>query len=260
SMTNVSISFFFGLACLFLLSYCTHNQEHVEEERKISVFAAASLANVLEEIIDTFESTQEGKVKVNYASSGTLARQIEQGASADLFISANREWFDFLNEQGYFKTEDKGLIAKNQLVLICPRSAFQGRKELLQSSDFSKILGPGRLALGDPAHVPAGRYAKAALEYFDAYTDLKSAMIPTKDVRSALHLVELEEASLGIVYQTDARQSQKVKVLTVFPSNCHPSIEYLAATLNKKSTSKRFWAFLHSEKSKTIWKKYGFQD
>lgn len=238
----------------------TNDGESSEDKsgQPIMVFAAASLTDVLSEIVDAFESKYQVEVKTNMASSGTLARQIEQGANPDVYISASKKWADYVDSLGYFYEDYKSAIAQNELVLIAPQSSTMEIKAIDSTLNFISLLGTGRLSIGDPVHVPAGRYAKQSLEYFGWYNQLDNKVLPAKDVRSALMVVEMEEAPIGIVYRTDAQKSDKVKVLNSFPEKSHKPIVYFAGVCNDNNVAKNFFDYLNSGETKEIWEKYGF--
>ncbi len=229
------------------------------EKQSIMIFSAASLTDVLSEIVDSFEVRNNIKVKTNLASSGTLARQIEQGGSPDVYISASKKWSNYIDSLGYNLNGYKSDIAQNELVLIAPLTSTLEVPVIDSALDFTSLHGTKRLSVGDPSHVPAGRYAKQALKHFGWYRQLDNKILPAKDVRSALMVVEMEEAATGIVYLTDALKSDKVKILSSFPVKSHQPIEYVAGVCNDNDAAKDFFAYLNSNETKTIWKKYGFK-
>ncbi|MCW3787419.1 molybdate ABC transporter substrate-binding protein [Plebeiibacterium sediminum] len=234
---------------------------HSKTENKVNsimVFSAASLTDVLNEIVDSFEVKYHVKVKTNMASSGTLARQIEQGGKPDIYISASNKWANYIDSLGYIQQGFKSTIAKNQLVLITPKNSSIKAFAIDSTLDFISLLGKERLSIGDPAHVPAGRYAKQSLDYYGWYTKLNGKILPAKDVRSALMVVEMEEAPMGIVYKTDALKSSKVKILNTFPENSHKPIMYVSGVINNNQIAKDFYKYLLADETKVIWEKYGF--
>jgi len=243
---------------LFLAACGGADKTKTATAEPVMIYAAASLTDVLNELVSTYETEKGIKLQTNMASSGTLARQIEQGGTADLYISASQKWADYVESMGKVVSGNKVKIAENKLVLIAPTDSELAVPAIDSSLAFGSLLGDGRLSMGDPAHVPAGKYAKQSLEYFGWYEGIKNAMLPAKDVRSALMVVELGETPVGIVYRTDAMKSKKVKILNTFPEESHKPIVYVAELLKENKTSKSFYAFLNSEKAKPIWKKYGF--
>ncbi len=263
-------SFLFRIATVIAISYLVFscgtgagtgnkNEGHTGQGKTIMVFAGASLTDVLSEIIDSFEVKHQVEVKTNMASSGTLARQIEQGESPDVYISASRKWANYVDSSGFILKEYKSEIAQNDLVLIAPQGSDIEVPAIDSSLVFPSLLGSGRLSIGDPLHVPAGKYAKQSLEYFGWYGQLDKKTLPAKDVRSALMVVEMGEAPLGIVYRTDALKSKKVRILNTFPEKSHKPIVYVAGVCQDNKLAKDFFVYLNSDETKDIWIKYGFK-
>lgn len=251
---------------LVLLSCGTGQQKEAKSEitstktpGSIMVFAAASLTDVLPEIIDSFEVRYGVDVKTNMASSGTLARQMEQGGEPDVYISASKRWADYVDSLGYYLAETKSAIVKNELVLIAPLNSEMEVAAIDSGLDFIQLLKDERLSMGDPAHVPAGKYAKQSLEYYEWYAKLGGKTLPAKDVRSALMVVEMEEAPLGIVYRTDARKSGKVKILNAFPEASHKPIVYMGGVCEDNAIARDFLEYVNSDATRSIWAKYGFK-
>lgn len=223
------------------------------------VFAAASLTPVLDEIMAVYQQATGKKVTASYAASSVLAKQIEAGSPAQIFVSADAEWMSYLKKRDLIKGEPY-LLARNQLVMIAPADSTLevhiGRGMHLQS-----LLGKERLALADPASVPAGRYARAALEYYGEWSAIEDRLIPLDNVRVALVAVETKEAPLGIVYATDAVANPRVKVIDVFPEESHAPIVYPAALVGEHPAdpdAAAFFAFLRSDQARTLLKKDGF--
>lgn len=188
---------------------------------KITVFAAASLTNALQDIAVQYKQEKQVDVVASYASSSTLARQIEQGAPADLFISADQQWMDYAIDKQQIVANTRYTLLGNELVLIAPQDSQIDKVEIDKKTDWKKLLEGGRLAVGDPDHVPAGIYAKESLENLGAWSTLAPEMARANNVRSAMALVERAEAPLGIVYGSDAVASKKVKVVGIFPEASH---------------------------------------
>ncbi len=232
--------------------------DQANNEESIMVFAGASLTDVLSEIIDSFEIQYKVNVKTNMASSGTLARQIEQGATTDIYISASKKWADYVDSLGYIIDGYKKQVATNELVLIAPKTSNIQVNSIDSTLSLLALLGDNRISMGDPLHVPVGKYAKQSLEYFGWYQQLNAKILPAKDVRSALMVVEMEEAPIGIVYKTDALKSEKVKILNTFPEKSHMPIVFIAGLINENNVAKEFFAYLSSEEPRKIWAKYGF--
>jgi molybdate transport system substrate-binding protein len=224
---------------------------------EVRFFAAASLTDVAEELKALYEKTAGVRVVVNTASSSTLARQIDKGAKADVFLSANPDWVDYAEKTGHVLPEHRVDLLSNQLVLISPRSK-PASVEMRKSFDIAASFD-GRLALGDPDHVPAGIYAKAALDHFGWYEPLKDRLLPCSTVRAALLMVERGEAPLGVVYKTDVALSDKVAVVGAFPADAHPQILYVMAVCKGAGdTAEPFARFLKGREAAEVFKRHGF--
>lgn len=255
-----SVAFSLIIATIVLTSCSSSSKKAASKSpAEITVFAAASLTNVLSELIDSFEVTNNAKVITNMASSGTLARQIEQGGTPEVYISASKKWADYVDSLGFIQQPFKAKIAQNDLVFVAPKGSEIEPFTVDSTLDIMPLLKEGRLSIGDPTHVPAGKYAKQALTYYGWYDKLADRYLPAKDVRSALMVVELGEAPLGIVYRTDAEESSKVKIVGTFPDRSHKPIVYVACLLKENATAKAFYEYIQSEASAAIWAKYGFK-
>lgn len=221
---------------------------------KITVLAAASLTNVLDQIKTEYLKTHpETEINLVFASSSTLARQIEQGAPADIFVSADQKWMDYLVAKHL--VGNKKILVNNELVWIAQKN--YGGKINLDPEDLSKwINNKTKIAIGDPSHVPAGIYAKQALTSLHLYDLLSSHFVTASNVREALMYVELGEADFGIVYATDAKVSQKVKTVLSFPQSSYPKIEYPMALINPKA--EQFYHYLASKSVQNIFEQHGF--
>ncbi len=225
------------------------------DHKPVIIFAAASLRGILNEVIEPFQKNSDINIVISYASSGILARQISHGAPANIYLSANQKWADWL--------EDKVNIAKNkiylsnQLVLI---TNINQSKPIYLDQSLAGNLENSRLALGDINHVPAGIYAKFALNNLGLWHDIKDKIAQTTDVRTALMLVERGEAIAGITYKTDAIASEKVKIIAYFPENSHPKIIYKALLLeeNNNQNAKKIFNWLLSNDIADIYIKHGF--
>lgn len=225
----------------------------------ITLFAAASATDAMNEVIAAYTRQTGTRVIVQYASSSTLARQIEQGAAADVYLSANVKWMDHLESQGLIDADSRQNLLSNRLVWI----ASAGKQLPAENRDNGPILNSNeRLALGDPTHVPAGIYARQALESLGRWEDMKSRIIPANDVRAALRLVELGEVEQGIVYATDAATSPKVRVLWTVPEPLHDAVRYPVATIQSSAnaqSAREFITFLNKPIARDIFIKHGFQ-
>ncbi|EEP90740.1 molybdate ABC transporter substrate-binding protein [Yersinia kristensenii] len=226
----------------------------------ITVFAAASLTNALQDISAQYKKEKQVDVVASYASSSTLARQIEQGAPADLFISADQQWMDYAIDKQQMVANTRYTLLGNELVLIAPKDSKIDKVEIDKKTDWKKLLDGGRLAVGDPDHVPAGIYAKESLENLGAWSTLAPEMARANNVRSAMALVERAEAPLGIVYGSDAIASDKVKVVGVFPEASHKPVEYPMAIVkgHENPAVTAFYDYLKSPAAAVIFEKYGF--
>ena len=228
---------------------------------KVTVFAAASLANAVDEIVAEYKKDNAGAdVVASYTSSSTLARQIEQGAPADIFISADQRWMNYLAERKLIVDSTRVTLLANKLVLIAPKASERNSVEINKNTDWLGLLKGERLSVGDPDHVPAGVYAKQAFEFLGQWDKVQPVLARADNVRSALLLVERQEAPLGVVYGSDAVVSDKVKVLSEFPVESHDPVEYpLAIVANHENTDvTKFYQYLQSPKAKEIYTKYGF--
>lgn len=228
--------------------------------KQLTVFAAASTTNALGEIGAAHQKQFGVKVVNSFASSSTLAKQIKAGAPAAVFVSANVKWMDFLEKAKVLAPKSRFNLLRNRLVLIAPVASPLGALKVEQGLDLAKLLGDGHLALGDPAHVPAGIYAKQALANLGLWDKVKTRVAATANVRAALALVEAGEAPLGVVYSTDAAIGKKVKVLGLFPEKSHPPIVYPAAAIKENASPEaiRYLKFLSSAEAREIFAKYGF--
>lgn len=230
-------------------------------EDELTLFAAASMTDAITELAAAYSAAGHPAVKLAFASSSTLAKQIENGAPADLFISADRMWMDYLSERSLIVEQTRTDIAGNALVLIVPAGSPWAAPADPARLDWQALLADGgRLAMGDPAHVPAGRYAKAALDYLQLWPLVESHAVFAGDVRAALTFVETGEAAAGIVYSTDAAISQKVAVVGSFPPGSHDPIVYPIAVLagHDRTEVRGFLTFLLSPEAAKVLGRYGF--
>jgi len=223
------------------------------------VFAAASLTNALDEAGQLFERQGGAHTKISYAASSALAKQIESGAPADMFISADLDWMDYLEQHHLIQTATRKNLLGNRLVLIAPAES-DAKAEIKPGLDLVGLLKGGRLAMADPDSVPAGKYGKAALEKLGVWNSVRAAVAPAETVRAALLFVSRRETPLGIVYATDAAADPRVKIVGVFPPDTHPPIIYPAALTadSKNASAARLLEFLGSAAAKPIFEKQGF--
>ena len=197
---------------------------------KLIVFAAASLKDALDEANALYQRQKGQDIATSYAASSTLAKQIEAAAPADVFISADLDWMDYLAKRNLIKPETRANLLGNRLVLIAP-VASGGKLSIAPNFPLAQALGNGRLAIADPNGVPAGRYGKAALESLGVWSSVADRLAPAENVRATLALVSRGEAPLGIVYQTDANSDKGVQVVGTFPDDSHPPIIYPIAVV-----------------------------
>ena len=211
----------------------------------VLVFAAASLGGPLDRAAAEFRGSTSGRITLSYGASATLAHQIANGAPADLFLSANEEWMDYLADRRLIDAASRRDLFGNSLVLIAP-AATGSEVAIGPNMPLGRLLGDGRLAIGDPAFVPAGEYGKAALAALGLWPQVENRLAPTADVRAALALVARGEAPLGIVYATDAAGVAGVRVVGTFPATSHPPIRYPGALIAGRDDgeARRFLEFL----------------
>ena len=222
----------------------------------VTVFAAASLTPALTEIAARLEEEKGVEVHLVFASSGVLARQIANGAPADLFISANRQWMDWLVARGLIDGPPIALFG-NRLVLVQPADASES---IALDNTLPARLGDGRLAIGDPGHVPAGIYAREALETLGLWPRLEHAAVFLPNVRAAMLLVERGEAAAGIVYASDAALTDKVRVAATFPPESHAPIVYPAGIVadGRRQAAPEFLRYLQGPEARAVFRRHGF--
>lgn len=227
---------------------------------KVTVFAAASLTNALQTIATQYKAHAGVEVVSSFASSSTLARQIEQGAPADLFISADQQWMDDAVAKKSMEEATRVTLLGNELVLVAPRSDSARPVTLDEKTDWKSLLKGERLAVGDPDHVPAGIYAQEALQKLGAWESVSPVLARANNVRAALALVERNETPYGIVYGSDAVASDKVQVVGTFPPASHKPVEYPMAIVKTHNTAavKAFYDYLKGPEAAAVFKQYGF--
>ena len=225
----------------------------------LTVFAAASLKEALDEAGQQFLRANGQKVVIAYAASPALARQIENGAPADIFISADLDWMDYVEQRKLVKAGTRANLLHNRLALIAPADS-KLQIELKRGFPLAKLLGDGRLSMADPDSVPAGKYGKAALEKLGVWSSVESRVARGDNVRAALVFVARGEAALGIVYQTDALAEKKVRMVARFPQETHAAITYPVALMaaSRHPAAAPFVNYLKSGEARAIFEKYGF--
>jgi molybdate transport system substrate-binding protein len=229
------------------------------QDKSLTVFAAASMKNALDDVNAAYTKATGIKVVSSYAASSALAKQIEGGAPADVFVSADLKWMDYVQDKKAIKPDTRVNLLGNKLVLIAPKDSRIGNVTIGQGFDLAKLAGDGRIATGDVKAVPVGLYAKAALEKLGAWAAAEPKFAMADNVRAALLLVARGEAALGIVYETDAKVEPGVMIIGAFPEGSHPPVTYpVAATATAKPDVADYLAFLRSPATKQIFEKYGF--
>lgn len=225
----------------------------------VLVFAAASLANVLTDLDTAFTARTGIGVTVSPAASSTLAKQIEAGAPADVYFSADLQWMDYLQQRGLLRTGSRHEVVGNSLVLIAP-SGSSLRIAIGPGFELARLLAGGHLAVADPDSVPAGIYARQALQNLGAWADVAPRLVRAENVRAALEYVARGDAPLGIVYRTDALIEKRVRIVGVFPADSHAPIVYpVALTRGAGSGAARYLAFVTSAQARPIFRKWGFE-
>jgi molybdate transport system substrate-binding protein len=243
---------------LFILALGAANPA-CAQDRSITVFAAASMKNTLDDADAAFTKKSGIKVVASYDASSALMKQIEGGAPADVFISADLKWMDYGSQKKVINDSTRVNLLGNELVLIAAKDSKIDNVTIKPGFDLAGLAGQGRIATGDVKAVPVGIYAQAALEKLGVWPAVEPKMAMTANVRAALVLVARGEAPLGIVYSTDAKVEPGVKVIGVFPEDSHPPIIYpIAATTSAKPDAAPYLEFLRSQAAKTIFEKYGF--
>jgi molybdate transport system substrate-binding protein len=245
-----------AIAFALTLSSLAHAQE-----KMVLVFAAASMKNALDEVATAWTAKSQTDVKTSYAASSALAKQIEAGAPADIFISADLDWMDYVDQKKLIKIGTRTNLLGNSIVLVASKDWNKGDVKIASGFPLALFLGDGRLALADVITVPAGKYGKASLEKLGIWNSVSSKLAQTENVRAALALVVRGEAPLGIVYKTDAAAEPSVKIVGSFPADSHPAIVYPAAQLETSKNVKaiEFLRFLSGPEAKAIFEKNGFK-
>jgi molybdate transport system substrate-binding protein len=230
-----------------------------QEQAPLTVFAAASLKESMDEAAVAYQRHTGIPVRVSYAASSALARQIEQGAPADLFFSADLEWMDYLQQRGKVDAAQRRNLLGNQLVLIAPKASTL-KVDLGKAGSLAAALGQGRLALGQTSSVPAGKYARASLEKLGHWSGVQAKLAESESVRAALMLVARGEAPLGIVYLSDARAEPAVRIVATFPDDSHPPIVYPVAALRgaRNAQAQALVSWLASPQAAAIFQRRGF--
>jgi molybdate transport system substrate-binding protein len=251
---------FAGIFAVFILLLSAAHSPAAAQDKTLTVFAAASMKNALDDVDAAFAAKTGVKVTVSYAASSALAKQIEQGAPADAFISADTDWMDYAVGKKDINESTRVNLLGNSIVLIASKDSRIDNVRIGAGFDLAGLAGDGRIATGDMKSVPVGKYAKASLEKLGAWRAAEPKFAMADSVRAALTLVARGEAALGIVYSTDAKVEPGVKIVGAFPPDSHPAIVYpVAATATAKPETSDYLAFLRSTAARTIFEKYGFK-
>ncbi len=251
-----------GLAALFFFAVSLIGPGAFAQESSaggaVIVFAAASLKNALDSASAAWQKEAGTAVKIIYAASSTLAKQLEEDSPAQIFISADEDWMNYAAAKGLIEPESRSDLLGNQLVLVAPKDSAAALN-LIPGADLAKALGGGRLAIGNVDSVPAGKYGKAALEKLGLWASVADKLAQAESVRAALLLVSRGEAPLGVVYWTDAASGASVKIAGIFPADSHPPIRYpIALTVKAGPAAAAFLAYIKSEKAAPFFKAQGF--
>lgn len=248
-----------GMLAAFTIFCAAAQAPAFAQDKSLTVFAAASMKNALDDIDAAYTAKSGVRIVASYAASSALAKQIEQGAPADIFASADTDWMDYAIARKTINEPTRVNLLGNSLVLIAPKDSKLDKVTIGPGLDLAKLAGDGRIATGDVKAVPSGKYAKAALEKLGAWPAAEPKFAMAESVRAALTLVARGEAPLGIVYASDARVEPGVRIVGAFPPDSHPAIVYpIAATMTAKPEAAGYLTFLRSPAAKAVFEKYGF--
>jgi molybdate transport system substrate-binding protein len=248
-----------GLFTAFVILWGSTFSPAAAQDKTLTVFAAASMKNALDDIDTAFTAKTGIKVNASYAASSQLAKQIEQGAPADVFVSADTDWMDYATSKRTINEPTRVNLLGNSIVLIAPKDSRIDNVTIAQGFDLARLAGDGKIATGDVKAVPVGKYAKSALEKLGSWQAAEPKFAMAESVRAALTLVARGEAVLGIVYSTDAKVEPGIKIVGTFPADLHPPIIYpVAATSTAKPEARQYLDYLHSSAAKAVLEKYGF--
>ena len=249
----------FAVAAFFSVAGVGGVASSAQAQEKVTVFAAASLKNALDSINAAWKAQGGKEATISYAASSALAKQIEAGAPADVFVSADLDWMNYLRDKNLIKTDTEVQLLANRIVLVAPADASV-TAEIKNDFNLAELLNGGKLAMGNVDSVPAGKYGKAALGQLGVWQSVSDSVAQAENVRAALALVATGEAPLGIVYETDAIAEKKVKVVGVFPEDSHAPIIYPAAqTAEAKSANAgAFLDYLKTAEAKALFEAQGF--
>ncbi len=227
---------------------------------EVTVFAAASLKNALDDVAAGYEAETGERVVISYAGSNALAKQIEEGAPADIFFSADRAWMDYLDERDLIRAGSRQTLLGNEIALVAPAGSTAAIT-LASGADVAALLGAdGRLAMANVESVPAGKYGRAALEHLGIWASVADRIVQADNVRAALAFVAVGEAPLGIVYRTDASSEPRVRTVATFPADSHPAIVYPVAMVAASDNpgAQAFFDYLRSDRARPAYENQGF--
>ncbi|MEO3997779.1 molybdate ABC transporter substrate-binding protein [Mesorhizobium sp. CAU 1732] len=258
-MTNRRRLLRFGAAALALAALVLAPMPSAVAQENVTVFAAASLKTALDEVNAAWKQETGKEATISYAASSALAKQIEEGAPADIFMSADLDWLAYLSEKNLTKKETETQLLGNRIVLVAPADSTVETK-IAPDFDLASLLGDGRLAMANIDSVPAGKYGKASLEALGVWASVEAKVAQAENVRAALAFVSTGEAPLGIVYETDAAADPQVKTVDVFPDDTHPPIVYPVAELAESDApdAAAFLEFVQSTTAKGLFEEQGF--
>lgn len=234
-----------------LLSACGRSKQ---QKNEITVFCCAALTEVMSTMADSFMMHNDAYIHLNFASSGTLARQLKNGAPADLYVSASTEWMQYCMDQKLIDSASIVPFLQNRLVWVCPKQSYSAKENSIKYIDPTK-----KIAIGDPEHVPAGTYAREYLLNAGLWDRLESSLIPCRDVKNTLFMVEHAEVDYGLVYQSDAIRSNKVIIMEMVPDSLHTNILMSIALINKNVKAADFFAYLMQESNKPFYQQFGLK-
>ena len=249
----------FALATVFALGVAEPAMAKSKSGAPLRVFAASSLTDAMNELGDIYATQGHPKPVFNYASSSVLARQIEQGAQADFFISADEPWMDYVGERKLIDVATRKSYLSNKLVLVAPVGKPLNIT-IGPNMDLFGALNGGKLAMGDPDSVPAGKYGKAALQALGVWSSVEGSVVRAENVRAALKFVDTGNAAAGVVYLTDQMADKNVQLVGIFPEVSHPKISYPMAVVKGGQTSdaKAFEKFLQGAEARAVFTRFGF--
>jgi molybdate transport system substrate-binding protein len=255
-LASAQVALAFALAAIFTFPQAATAQN----KQPLTVFAAASLKNALDEVNAAWTKQSGVEVRMSYAASSALAKQIEEKAPADLFLSADLQWMDYVEKKDLLRAGTRQSLLGNSLVIVAAKDSKIVDLKIDERLDLAKLLGDGRLSVAGIEAVPAGRYAKAALTKLGLWASVEKKLAEAENVRAALALVSRGEAPLGIVYSTDAAADKGVKVIGTFPADSHPAIIYPVAILNgsKNAMAENYRKYLASPEAISVFTRHGF--